>query len=712
MLLFLVSSLAFSQAYIGTVGVLTTQTPVPPANGGTGCATPYAVNPQTSTYQVVAADFTCQKTILIASGTFTITLVASGSQPGAGLTIYLLNYGSGVITVARSGQNINGVTTSQTLAAGSAAAPTSMSIQSDGTNYFAGNVTPSGGGGSSSELCTRSFAAGTTITAPGANETNCVYGAQSAQTNLTISGANATIWVAPGVKITQASNAAAMFAFTGTNSGIVGGGGIGGILDGNSDSAAQLITLAGTGQFVNGITVQNYGTTNPAIYSVDATNPTVDRLTCLSASYTCVKFSSGASTNITGAVITNGRFSSPASSGATGARQFIVLARPMGALLPSDITISNNSLNIQNTAAGGADGISVEGQAADQQMYGVRIIGNNCTAIGTLNACYHLFGISHAVISGNTTNQNGNYIYGPGFNLGDMFDSTVTGNQCYQPGGGACISNNDGSRNVFSSNSIDGTGGGISPNGGIVIFTNGSSAGNCSYNNIVGNTIRLTSGQVAPGIYISASLVSGGDNCSGNSITGNIILGTGTASQGGISITTAGASTVDSNLISNNQIINVATGITIGSGVTATNIGPQVFKTVTTRFSDSGTGTILSPFAVADVTQVSKTTAQTAATLFTPDADAGYRVGLSVNCDNTSAAATVNGTIGWTDPSNQAQTQSFASAAACTALGSTSFGQLFFPFRAKSGTNITYATSIVNTPTYDVSVHLEQVTTK
>ncbi len=121
---------------------------LPLVNGGTNCATPYAINPQTSTYQAIAADFTCSKTITVASGTFTITLVASGSQPVAGSWIKILNYGSGVVTIARSGQNLNGGTTSLTVAAASATAPTSAQVWSDGTNYFS-NITISAGGGAS-----------------------------------------------------------------------------------------------------------------------------------------------------------------------------------------------------------------------------------------------------------------------------------------------------------------------------------------------------------------------------------------------------------------------------------------------------------------------------------------------------------------------------------------------------------------------------------
>ena len=105
---------------------------------GSTCTVPLsAVNPQISTYQVVAGDFSGYKTITVASGTFTITLMASGSQPAAGQYIKLLNYGSGVVTVARSGQNINGGTASLTIPAASATVPAGAFVVSDGTNYFA-----------------------------------------------------------------------------------------------------------------------------------------------------------------------------------------------------------------------------------------------------------------------------------------------------------------------------------------------------------------------------------------------------------------------------------------------------------------------------------------------------------------------------------------------------------------------------------------------
>lgn len=105
----------------------------------------FATNAQTSTYQVLAADFTACKTIIVASGTFTITLVASGSQPASGACITVLNYGTGVVTLARSGQNINGAAANLTGTAGSATAPTGWRVYSNGTDYVAEVI---GGGGS------------------------------------------------------------------------------------------------------------------------------------------------------------------------------------------------------------------------------------------------------------------------------------------------------------------------------------------------------------------------------------------------------------------------------------------------------------------------------------------------------------------------------------------------------------------------------------
>lgn len=125
------------------------------AHGGGSCApsgggfSGEAINPQTATYQVTATDFSSYKTITVASGTFTITLPPFGAggstQPPNGQFINVWNYGSGVVTIARSGQNINGGTASLVLGPGcSATTPCSATVASNGTDYLA--AVPGSGG--------------------------------------------------------------------------------------------------------------------------------------------------------------------------------------------------------------------------------------------------------------------------------------------------------------------------------------------------------------------------------------------------------------------------------------------------------------------------------------------------------------------------------------------------------------------------------------
>lgn len=106
------------------------------------CSPLSIVNAKTATYTVTATDFNAYTMIPVSANTFTITLPASGSQPTSGKHIWIVNYGAGVVTVARSGQLINGAAADLTLAAGGASTPTGLFIMSDGTNYIA---LPSGG---------------------------------------------------------------------------------------------------------------------------------------------------------------------------------------------------------------------------------------------------------------------------------------------------------------------------------------------------------------------------------------------------------------------------------------------------------------------------------------------------------------------------------------------------------------------------------------
>jgi hypothetical protein len=90
-------------------------------------------NPQTSTYNAVTADLLGCKTITIASGTFTIGLLAT--VPASGQCLQVINYGTGTITVSPNGHNLNGSSSSATIPPGSASAATGGYFHSDGTNY-------------------------------------------------------------------------------------------------------------------------------------------------------------------------------------------------------------------------------------------------------------------------------------------------------------------------------------------------------------------------------------------------------------------------------------------------------------------------------------------------------------------------------------------------------------------------------------------------
>jgi len=146
------------------------------------------------------------------------------------------------------------------------------------------------------------------------------------------------------------------------------------------------------------------------------------------------------------------------------------------------------------------------------------------------------------------------------------------------------------------------------------------------------------------------------------------------------------------------------------SGQVFTSAGPNTIPTWTTPTAVPVAVTNF-PSNVGTDTKTSQVAAIGSTTLLTTGgANAAYMAVVTLNCDTTSAAATVNVTLGWTDPGSQAQTQSLGSAIVCTALGSNSMGGFSFPFRAKASTNITYSTNIVNTPTYDISLVVYKIT--
>lgn len=98
-------------------------------------SSPFTTNAQTATYPVVASDFSSYKTIVVASGTFTITLLASA--PPVGQTLDIINYGSGTVTVARNGLTINGAASNISIPPPGNNSAFGWHIVSDAANYEA-----------------------------------------------------------------------------------------------------------------------------------------------------------------------------------------------------------------------------------------------------------------------------------------------------------------------------------------------------------------------------------------------------------------------------------------------------------------------------------------------------------------------------------------------------------------------------------------------
>jgi len=211
-------------------------------------AQPFVTNAQTTTYQAVAADFTGCKTITVASGTFTVTLVASGTQPASGQCINVVNYGSGVVTIARSGQNINGAAANLTLNAGSASAPTSVTITSDGTNYFAS--VDEGTVGTVTSVATTSPITGGTITGSGTLAcATCVTSAAALTSNAVVLGGGG-----------QAAATNTAFTTNGTTTltvGVAAGGNGILALAGNTSGTATLTAPAVAGTAGNPVLASN-----------------------------------------------------------------------------------------------------------------------------------------------------------------------------------------------------------------------------------------------------------------------------------------------------------------------------------------------------------------------------------------------------------------------------------------------------------------------
>lgn len=180
----------------------------------------------------------------------------------------------------------------------------------------------------------------------------------------------------------------------------------------------------------------------------------------------------------------------------------------------------------------------------------------------------------------------------------------------------------------------------------------------------------------------------------GNGITNLVLIGNNINLQSVTSMPVVGTST-SSTTMSNTKITHRGNTVSGDTGGLLQNVRitqgtccGDIFKTV-------------KPAQVAAIT----TTA-----FASPQVNSTFRLSAQVNCTTSSAAATAIVTLAWTDTSNTAQ-MAVLSTATCTTLGASSLAELTKVVRAKGGTDITYAVAIANTPTYDVTVSAETLST-
>lgn len=116
------------------------------------------------------------------------------------------------------------------------------------------------------------------------------------------------------------------------------------------------------------------------------------------------------------------------------------------------------------------------------------------------------------------------------------------------------------------------------------------------------------------------------------------------------------------------------------------------------------------PLTAFSTVVAARTSAITTTTAITPATNSTYLLVATAYCNSSSSSALVTPTFTYTDVSNTSQTILASGAASCTNLGPASQATVEIPVRVKGGTPIQYAVAIANTPTYDFTFQIYQLT--
>jgi hypothetical protein len=553
------------------------------------------VNAQTGTsYTVVALDQGKLVSLTNASPV-TVTLPQATGQFGNGWTTLICNYGAGLVTIAPNTGTINGganITESQN---------NCNWVFSDGTNYKAS--IQSGGG-----------SPGAPSTSPQYNNAGSFAGIPN--TVVLVSGSNqipstpvaGTTYVlndtsAPYIQtaaVTVSADSVSFVCSVGVVikfSGATGGFNVSGnnayfsprcTFDHNSQSAAGTGPLmkvtAGIGGYFSG-KFQNAGTTNPQTATVLISGGsiiTLEHLDMRAIADYAVGIIPAASTTIKDISFTHSNIACDHTVGNPNwgcvfANDTFNSGSAIQGGLVEDVTVHDNGPN-SNAFWWAFNLAGAQGQGSS--TYGWRIAHNNCVLDGRINTCFQMFGFYKLIFEGNHCNDVGNIITHC-YHLGDSYDLTDQGNiaTITNAFATACHEVIDYGRIVVSGNICNGGGGANNP-----VFVFNTVGGEGSYVTITANIANMVP-QSATGttcFKITGAYVT--QPTSNEILTSNTCVGSGASGQTGVSITNT-TGTVAKFRIADNQFVNLATGISVGASVTGVEVGPNLFDTVTTKWS-------------------------------------------------------------------------------------------------------------------------------
>lgn len=496
-------------------------------------------------------------------------------------------------------------------------------------------ITASGGGGGNN-LCTNNPAPGAYTPTNTAGAVDCLTAGTYTLPNsvTTITASNVTIrGMTPGV-IVQRGGASSGIKFQGNADRIIGV-----TLDQDAvTSTANFLEMDGNDGVARNLIVQNPGTTSSAFATIAIAN-TNSRVTVDDVRFFGIQVDSCVAVNPAGSgasAIAEATVENVTVSFGPSTAENCIWINQVSGSTALDITWDHIWVNANNT---NGTPFAVTGQAAVQNTANARHHFSNLTAKASAVAprLIHIFGCNWCTLTDFAIDDGGQGVSGAALDLGDFYNSTVKGMAIKASAGLesgiACV---DCEFDTITGNTINGIG-----NGDDGIFL-GNSAAPAEFNTISGNVVTL-------GFNGTCYFIQSNGNPAGfNNLFGNTCAGTGAAGQLGILLTNTSGGLAHT-LISGNMFEALSgsgdVGITVGSGVTSTQIADELFDAVTTHITNSGT---LTTIAALDTGPVAGTLSSGTATVTLPATFSAVGDATCNASDTTTPGTAINATLATT----------------------------------------------------------------